>query len=151
MHYVENVEKEDYIKMLDFLAKNCDTFSLVEGNAGIPDYPDELPDTKKALAEYLKAENRVTSWPGTEIDVRIESGKALEHVYGCCKGSVEQLKKSSSFFEIEEEWDMDISFFKSGQCVLFTISHEGILMVDLDFWQDFFDGSAWMLTKAKPR
>jgi len=147
MYYVNNVEKEDFIKMLDFLAKECDTFCLVEPNVDFPESTNELPDIKKSLSQYLKEENRVTVWPGTRIKVRRESQKAIQHIYRCCPNSIEKLKKFSSFFDIEDQ--IDISFFHGDKCVLFTISHEGILMVDLNFWQDFFNNTACTLIKAK--
>lgn len=147
MHCVTNIQKDTYIKMLNFLAKNCDTFSLVEPNGDLPGIPYELPDIKKSLNEYLKEQKWVASWAGTKIKVRSESQKAIQHTYRCCDNSVAKLIRFHSFFEIEDQ--MDISFFQADRCVLFTTSHESVLMIDLDFWKDFFDNADCMLIKAK--
>ncbi|MDR1540407.1 MAG: hypothetical protein LBU32_20895 [Clostridiales bacterium] len=148
MHFVSDMNALEFYEALDYLAINCDTFSLVDSNIFRSGFSVHLPPIKKRLTYYLIDRKRVVSWAGTQILVRYENKKPIEHVYSCCKDSTQILKKYyKSFFDIE--YQMDISFFKSNQCVLFTISHESILMVDLDFWKDFFDNTFCVLDKGK--
>ena len=47
------------------------------------------------------------------------------------------MKEYSDFFQYEDQ--MDIAFFEQEHCILYTISHEGIVAVDMDYWGNFFD------------
>ena len=137
MHYIHDINGASYQMMLEHLGKECDYFSLVEPIIDSVDFPEEIPPTKASLLEFLMKKNRVTSWPGTKIKVAKESKKAVEHIFKCCKSSLCKLYDKDSFYDIE--YQMDIAFFKDNQCILFTISHERIMMADLDFWGDFFN------------
>jgi hypothetical protein len=147
MYYVENIDRETYIKVLNFLGKACNSFSLVEPIADSIGFPKDLPEIKQNLTAYLREAKRVTSWAGTKIKVRGEREKAIEHVYRCCKNSVNMLTVYDSFFDIDDQ--IDIAFFKDDKCALFTTSHEMILMIDKNFWGDFFDNTDCRLRKAE--
>lgn len=34
---------------------------------------------------------------------------------------------------------MDIAFFAKENCVLYTISHEEVVVADMKYWNDFFE------------
>ena len=42
---------------------------------------------------------------------------------------------------------MDIAFFVKEICVLYTISHEEIVVVDMKYWDDFFENTDCRLIK----
>lgn len=47
------------------------------------------------------------------------------------------IERIFGFFQYEDQ--MDIAFFEKEHCILYTISHEGIVAVDMDYWGNFFD------------
>lgn len=147
MYYLYDINKERYDKMLDYVCKSCEMFYLVEPIVNCENFPEELPSPKDKLVDYLKERKRVTSWAGTKIKVRDKKREAVEHCYRCCKNSVDKLRSYESFFDYDNQ--MDIAFFKDNQCVLFAIAHEEILMVDMDFWHEFFETTSCSVTKAK--
>lgn len=147
MYYLYDINKEGYNKILDYLYKNCEMFYLVEPMADSEDFPEELPSPKDNLVEYLIERKRVTSWAGTKIKIKNKKRKAVEHSYRCCKNSVEKLRSYGSFFDYDDQ--MDIAFFKDNQCVLFAIAHEQIIMIDMDFWEGFFETISCSIIKAK--
>ena len=140
MHFVSNIDKELYNNMINYLGKHCDKFSLVEPHADSDGFPDKLPPTKEKLSQFLLERKRVSSWAGTQRFIFKDSEKAVEHIYKCCNISVKPLLIFDSFFDIDTEYDIDISFYKDGKCVLFAVAHEEMLLVDLDFWGSFFVG-----------
>jgi hypothetical protein len=136
-----DLSREKYNAMLDRLAATCDTFALVEPIVILNEFPYKIPPTKNALSGYLIEKKCVLSWPGTwrpdEFIDDDDMTKSIQHTYRCCPESVDELRGFSSFFDIEDQ--LDISFFDKGQCALCTVSHEGMFMIDLDFWGDFFE------------
>ncbi|MDR1019104.1 MAG: hypothetical protein LBM02_10440 [Lachnospiraceae bacterium] len=135
------------MKILKFLEKNCSTFSLVEPNIGYSDFPYELPNLKVDLQDYLRKSEKVTSWPGTKCKVAKGEEKPVLHNYECSRESIKYLKKYNSFWDIEEQ--MDIAFYKTFKCILYTISHEEMLVVDLAFWGNFFEYTNCVLIKSR--
>ena len=93
--------------------------------------------TKEALTEHLTKEMKVSTWPGTTSEFEKEEDRAVATFYVCNEKSISIFYKLDSFFQIEN--DIDISFFKDEECVLLTINHEDIMIIDLDFWGAFFD------------
>ena len=147
MYYIGNITGDIYIRMLNHLGKSCDSFHLVEPIGDSSEFPSDLPPVKQKLNEYLCEKRRVTSWAGTKIKVREEKRKAIEHIYRCCKSSVDKLLAYDSFFDIENQ--IDIAFLKENQCVIFTISHERIVMTEESFWGDFFDNTDCALSQSQ--
>jgi len=53
----------------------------------------------------------------------------------------------NSFLDIE--YQIDIAFYRNKENILFTISHENIILVDLDFWGTFFENTGCQIIKAE--
>jgi|GEM_PF-4925842 len=61
MHYVTNIDKGCYHKILEYLMRECDTFSLVEPIMDSYDFPEVVPPTKQSLIEFQTKKSRVDS------------------------------------------------------------------------------------------
>ena len=136
-YYVFGVENIKYKLILDRLCNLSDIFCLVEPIADTRDFPDELPEPKGELGKFLIERKRTCVWPGTKIKVRRKDKEAIQHFYKCSKASIDILKKYLDFFHYEDQ--MDIAFFAKEKCVLYTISHEEIIVVDIKYWNDFLE------------
>lgn len=147
MYYVFGIDNRIYHLVLDELNKIADRFCLVEPIIDSKDYPTILPEPKERLEGFLIEKKRVCLWPGTKLKTRNKNKEAVQHFYKCNKKSIDILKKYLDFFEYEDQ--MDIAFFKMDVCVLYTISHEEIVAIDMDFWGEFFDGLDCKLIKMK--
>ena len=145
-YYVLDVDNDTYQLMLDRLCRLCDQFCLVEPIADTKDFPEELPEPKGELNKFLIERKRTSIWPGTIIKVR-NKNKAIQHFYQCSKASINILKKYSDFFQYENQ--MDIAFFSKDHCVLYTVSHEEYIVVDMKYWDGFFEKTDCELIKMK--
>ena len=135
-YYVFEIENTKYKLMLDKLCNLSDRFCLVEPIADTKDFPDILPEPKGELEKFLIERKRTYVWPGTKIKLRSKNKEAIQHFYKCSKASIDILKRYSDFFQYEDQ--MDIAFFAKENCVLYTISHEEIIVVDMKYWNGFF-------------
>ncbi len=131
-YYVFEIENTKYKLMLDKLCNLSDRFCLVEPIADTKDFPEP----KGELEKFLIERKRTCVWLGTKIKVRRKNKEAIQHFYKCSKSSIDILKRYSDFFQYEDQ--MDIAFFTKENCILYTISHEETIVVDMKYWNDFF-------------
>ena len=136
-YYVFEIEKDGYRLILYRLQEISDKFCLVEPVADTEEFPCELPEPKKTLEKYMIERKRTFVWPGTKLKGNNKKKAAIQHFYKCTKSGINALKEYSDFFQYEDQ--MDIAFFEKEHCILYTISHEGIVAVDMDYWGNFFD------------
>lgn len=147
MYYVFGIDNNKYKLILDKLYMMCDRFCLVEPIADTEDFPDLLPEPKRKLSEFVIEKKRTRIWPGTKIKTKNKNKEAIQHFYRCSKSSIEILKKYSNFFQYEDQ--MDVAFFIEDCCVLYTISHEEVVAIDMNYWNNFFESINCKLIKMK--
>ena len=136
MYKISIKNKNDYTTILDFLFSSCDRFEVVDL------YPDEdyESDFLNSLSEACHNIEYVNKWCGTCIEVEKHSSLAKKYTFLCNQKALKILKKHSNFFERKElngiryyesfEGQLDIAFFCKDKCILHTIAHEGICLVD---------------------
>lgn len=133
------ISHEHYQKVLDILEKRCSFFDLVEPNMLYAEEPYQLPEIKEKLKAFCTGQARVRAWNGTQICGGVKQKWPMKHTYKCNKASITHLRIYSFFFELED--DIDIAFYSpdNKEAVFYTVSHEGICMIDKTFWGDCFE------------
>jgi len=137
MVYIDKGDKDIYLKMLNILSNYCDNFNIVEY------YPDKdeslMSNVLISLKKYLINKTKVLKWPGTEIMCHSDEDLPIQHEFLCNHKSVNVLTDFSWFFDIEVDGNLDISFYRNGECVLYTTCHENICVINVDVFQSIND------------
>jgi len=87
------------------------------------DFNESSKQFEEILRPFLINEERVSEWPGTEL----EEVAATIRYYELCKGSANVLKKFDSPLEFfSPDFPEDLAVYKNGELVYGSCSHEKI-------------------------
>lgn len=146
MYKISIKDKNDYDTIIKYLFSKCDMFQIVDMYPNA-DYKSRILNN---LSTLCLSNEYVNEWSGTCIIPEAHSNSAKKYVLPCNKETLNILKKYSNFFELKElngikyyesfneEEQLDISFFYKDKCILYTITHEGICLVEEKFFKDLF-------------
>lgn len=87
------------------------------------DFNQHSKQFENTLRPFLVNNNRVSEWPGTEL----EEVAATIRYYNLCEGSAKILKQfSSPLIFLSPEYPEDFALYENGQLVYGSCSHEKI-------------------------
>lgn len=116
---------------LDVLFDVSDAFSLVtvtrhpyaERNCCIHDALLRL------LAPFLTAQRAgIREWPGTQT----RDCHRVLNMYRACAAARDRLKAMGNVFDIEQRLPEDLCFYRAGQAVFYTVTHEEMAFIAAD-------------------
>lgn len=116
---------------LDALFDVSDAFSLVavtrhpyaERNCCIHDA------LLRSLAPFLTAQRAgIREWPGTQT----RDCHRVLNMYRACAAARDRLKAMGNVFDIEQRLPEDLCFYRAGQAVFYTVTHEEMAFIAAD-------------------
>lgn len=85
------------------------------------DFNESSKQFESVLRPFLVNEDRVSEWPGTEL----EEVSATIRYYKLCEGSANILKKfSTPAVFLSPDYPEDLAFYRNGELVYGSCSHE---------------------------
>lgn len=134
---ISEYQKTKYNKILNIALELCSTFQIVE------EYGDLEVDKLEIFYDLIQVK-RSNEWPGTVS----EGSNAYVYSFEITKNTEKFLSKYNSFFIVDElsistkafDDQSDYSFFEkgTGDCLLFTITHEGDVFLREDIYNMYF-------------
>ncbi|MFL0507310.1 hypothetical protein ACH0B5_16335 [Ureibacillus sp. 179-F W5.1 NHS] len=141
MREVPIYKREDFLNILALLKNKTKCIELV-----IPYGDNEKDDLVQFLEPYLITKKKVKSWTGTTTKGKSSTMYKYEYTEQDEKKILKFLHNYSSFFfhiqdsngyynevKLTEFEDKDIAFFdQKGNCLFYTITHEGLAYTSLE-------------------
>lgn len=136
MYYFSRVDSFRYMRILDRLFCICDKFCLLESPNEHREIQGNIPGLKEKLFSSKIEITVGTFMPGVTKKMKQSSHGVVQYFYHCSEEALKLLKQYNDFYHYDNK--MDIAFFSKEECVLYTISNEEIIALDLDYWQTMF-------------
>ena len=83
----------------------------------------------RSLAPFLTAQRAgIREWPGTQT----RDCHRVLNMYRACAAARDRLKAMGNVFDIEQRLPEDLCFYRAGQAVFYTVTHEEMAFIAAD-------------------